>query len=223
MRFRLAFAIREWGKVVLKPQDLVVALRLVDAPPEERTYPKLAAAVGMSPSEVHASVDRASKCGLVNRPDRSVRSAALLEFLVHAVKYVFPPEWTGMARGVPTLHAAYPLTATFYGDSSMPVWPLAAGTTYGIGLTPLYRSVPKAALKDARLYAWLVLVDAIRAGRPHERGIAWSEFQRMLSPDGDFAARHPTVEHAAPEDSAREDPARKDPQAHSRFANADEF
>jgi predicted transcriptional regulator len=76
---------------MLKPQDLLVALKLLTAAEEDRTFPRLAAALGMSASEVHASVKRAVASGLVNPEARTARKAALLEFLVHGVRYVFPP------------------------------------------------------------------------------------------------------------------------------------
>jgi hypothetical protein len=42
----------------------------------------------------------------------------------------------------------------------------------GYEFSPLYRSVPKAALKDQAIYELLTLVDAIRDGRARERELA---------------------------------------------------
>jgi hypothetical protein len=88
----------------------------------------------------------------------------LCEFLVHGLRYAFPPEWSGITRGVPTSYAAPPLSAQFAEGDLPPVWPHSEGTARGEGLAPLYKSVPKAALRDQHLYEWLALVDAIRAG-----------------------------------------------------------
>jgi hypothetical protein len=165
---------------VLKPQDIVVLLRLVDAPPAERTFPNLARAVGMSASEVHAAVRRAARSGLVDAESRAVQKAAMREFLVHGLRYVFPAEWRGVTRGVPTSHAAPPLAAQFAQSDLPPVWPDPEGTARGEGLAPLYKSVPRAALQDPRLYEWLALVDAVRAGRARERRLAAQEIERRL-------------------------------------------
>jgi len=181
---RLAsFAIREYRTVVsLKPQDVVVLLKLASRADATWSYPKLAVELGMSPSEVHASVRRATQSTLLQESTRSVNQAALLEFLVHAVKYVFPPERGGVTRGLPTAHSAPPLRSHFRAGANLPVvWADPEGTVRGEALEPLYRSVPQAARADAQLYEWLALVDAVRAGRARERELAVAELRRRLS------------------------------------------
>ncbi|GAB1413422.1 hypothetical protein MASR1M97_21580 [Candidatus Desulfobacillus denitrificans] len=54
----------------------------------------------------------------------------------------------------------------------VPVWPSAKGAARGVGLAPLYPSVPDAALRDEKLYALLALFDAIRFGQARERNAA---------------------------------------------------
>jgi predicted transcriptional regulator len=175
------FAIREYSKCVLKPQDLLVVLKLASAKEGERTFPQLAAALGISASEAHAAVARLSKSGLVDESTRSVRKAALCEFLVHGVRYVFPPDWSGVTRGVPTSCAAPPLSAHFAVGDLPPVWPHPEGKVRGEGLAPLYASAPAAALRDPVLYEWLALTDAVRAGRARERQLATKELERRLA------------------------------------------
>lgn len=174
------FAIRDYSMNVLKPQDVVVSLKLVDTSPEERAFPRLAEAVGLSASETHAAVKRAVRSGLVDGDTRAVRKEALREFLVHGLRYVFPAEWSAVTRGVPTSYAAPPLSAQFADSDLPPVWPHPEGSARGEGLAPLYRSAPRAALRDPRLYEWLALVDAIRAGRARERRLATQEIERRL-------------------------------------------
>lgn len=166
---------------MLKPQDVVVLLRLISASPEERAFPKLAEALGISASEAHAAVKRAIRSGLLDRESRSVRKGALSEFLVHGLRYVFPAERAGVTRGVPTSYAAPPLSAKFSVGELPPVWPHPKGTARGEGLVPLYRSVPEAAMRDPKLYEWLALVDAVRAGQARERRLASKEIERRLS------------------------------------------
>lgn len=166
---------------MLKPQDILVALRLATALEGERTFPRLAAALGMSASETHAAVRRAIASGLVDGATRSVRKSSLLEFLLHGLRYVFPAEWKGVTRGVPTSYAAPPLLAQFSIGDLPPVWPHPEGTSRGEGLVPLYRSVPSAALRDPEFYEWLALVDAVRSGRARERRMAADELERRLT------------------------------------------
>lgn len=166
---------------MLKPQDLVVLSKLVSSPDDGRSFPRLASALGLSVSETHAAVKRAATSGLLDPTTRTVRKAAMLEFTVHGLKYVFPPVWKGVTRGVPTSYAASPLNATFSPGELPPVWPHARGSVRGEGLVPLYKTAPDAALRDPELYAWLALIDAIRSGRARERRLAIEEVQRRLS------------------------------------------
>lgn len=157
---------------MLKPQDIVVAIRLAIPSSQPWTYPTLAAALHMSASEVHAAIKRAAKAGLVDAATRTARKAALLELLVHGVRYLLPPVWTSVTRGIPTAHAAPPLAATIVDDATLPVWPHPEGTLRGQGLKPLYKSVPDAARDDHVFHEWLALVDAVRSGRAREREVA---------------------------------------------------
>lgn len=159
----------------------MLCLRLVDAPPDERTFPKLGAAIGISASQAHSAAKRAAKSGLLDWESRSVRREALAEFLAHGLRYVFPAQWRAVTRGVPTSYAAPPLSAEFSVPELPPVWPHAEGTARGEGLEPLYKTAPDAALRDGRLYEWLALIDAVRAGRARERRRATEEIERRLS------------------------------------------
>ncbi|MDT8445205.1 MAG: hypothetical protein RQ722_12995, partial [Desulfuromonadales bacterium] len=65
-----------------------------------------------------------------------------------------------------------------------PVWPHPEGEVRGYEFSPLYKSVPDAALMDKELYAILALLDAIRDGRARERELAIKELKSRL---GDVA------------------------------------
>lgn len=129
----------------------------------------------------HASVRRAAESALLNAELRTVNRKNLLEFLLHGVRFAFPAKLSGITRGVPTSYAAPPLVKTFSEGELPPVWPHPEGKTRGEGLAPLYRSVPSAALRNAKLHEWLALVDAVRAGRARERNLAAKELTRRLA------------------------------------------
>ncbi|MGP1679268.1 MAG: hypothetical protein ACTS6J_19205 [Burkholderiales bacterium] len=171
--------------MILKPQDIVILLKLVAIGSEAWTFQRLAVELKMSQSEVHAGVRRAVAARLIS--DAAATSgqplrAALLEFLLHGVKYAYPPEHGALTRGVPTGYAAPPLNKVI-SDSidPPPVWPYADGSVRGVAFTPLYPSVPAAALQDSRLYELLALVDAIRDGRARERNLATKELTSRLT------------------------------------------
>ncbi|HEV3147196.1 MAG TPA: hypothetical protein VGZ24_00970, partial [Chthoniobacterales bacterium] len=78
-------------------------------------------------------------------------------------------------------YAAEPLKSEIAVSSDLPpVWPWQDGNTRGVGLEPLYKNVPRAALHDPALYQLLALVDAIRDGRARERNLAERDLVRRL-------------------------------------------
>lgn len=170
----------------LKPQDVVVAVKLVALEDRRWTYLQLYAELFISASEINAGVKRLIQARLVAKFDaesssvRPIRSA-LLEFLVHGVKYAFPAQRGEITRGMPTAHAAPPLNlAIAQSDELPPVWPDPDGASRGYALAPLYKTVPRAARLDARLYEMLALLDAIRDGRARERKLAEKKLEEIL-------------------------------------------
>lgn len=169
--------------MVLKPQDVLVVLKLVAMGQKPWSYAWLAVQLGMSPSQLHSAVKRALAAQLaVRKGDVIVPNIRNLEeFLVHGLKYFFVPEHGEMTRGIPTGHAAPPLKKHFVsGGEPSPVWPFAAGEVRGSAFSPLYSLAPRAALSDPQLYELLVLVDAIRGGRAREREFAIKELIKRL-------------------------------------------
>jgi hypothetical protein len=159
--------------MVLKPQDIVILLKLVTLGNRSWSYSTLAHELAMSASEVHGGIKRAAAARLFD-PQRNVPMLrALQEFLVHGVKYAYPPDRGHATRGVPTSYAAPPLNSLIVQpDEPPPVWPDPEGEVRGYEYSPLYRTVPKAAASDNALYELLALVDAIRDGRARERELA---------------------------------------------------
>ncbi|WP_029133213.1 hypothetical protein [Sedimenticola selenatireducens] len=167
----------------LKPQDVLVLLKLVAIGHQTWTYNRLALELCMSPSEVHSAIKRALAANLAYQERGSIvpNTRNLEEFLVHGLRYVFVPERGQMCRGMLTVHAGPPLARHFVPDGEPPpVWPYAQGEDRGMAFSPLYKSAPEAAGRDALLYEWLVLVDAIRGGRARERDWAIREINKRM-------------------------------------------
>ena len=158
------------GTMVLKPQDVLVALKL--ALHDGFSYPDLAQSVGLSVGEAHNAVRRLGVAQLVDVAERRPRLAALEEFLIHGVRYAFPAQRKGLTRGMVTAASAPPLHDILAENSEPLVWPHVEGKIRGWELTPLYGSVPDACLEDAQLYELMALLDAIRSGGARERQLA---------------------------------------------------
>lgn len=162
----------------LHPQDVVVALKLVLHP--GLTIQQLADSLGLSLSAVHRSVSRATAAGLLRADRRPVRHA-IREFVLHGLRYAFPAVRGSMTPGMPTAHAALPLSDLIHADlDPIPVWPDSMGEARGEAFTPLCASAPAAARADPNLYACLALIDALRGGRAREQNLAKEHLARLL-------------------------------------------
>lgn len=170
----------------LKPQDILVLLKLVAMGKKPWSFNSLAVELGMSPSEVHGAVRRAMSARLALKEGDIIRPHVrnLAEFLEHGIQYVFIPERGELSRGMPTAHAAEPLSQQFAEQDLPPVWPDAEGEVRGESFSPLYKSAPLAARNDPRLHELLALVDALRGGRARERELAKRELRKRLDSYG---------------------------------------
>jgi DNA-binding transcriptional MocR family regulator len=165
----------------IKAQDIVVLLKVARLS-DGWTIQQLSDDLGISLSAVHRSIARLQEAGFLD-PRRRVNSAQAMEFLEHAVRYVFPPKFEGESRGIPTAGAAPPLRDLLApSDSIPPVWPHPLGDTRGVALAPIHPSVPEAARRDPQLAESLAAVDAIRTGDARLRGLAVEELRSRLTP-----------------------------------------
>lgn len=167
--------------MILKPQDIVVLLKIIALKGQKWTYALIAHELHMSASEVHAGAKRANTARLMDLNNKKPLRGALEEFLVHGVKYVYPALRGDITRGVPTSYGAPPLMDFFpQSDAFPPVWPDPEGKVRGYELAPLYRTVPRAVTADTDFYELLALVDAIRDGRAREATLAIQELKARL-------------------------------------------
>lgn len=163
----------------LQPMDFVALLELLGD--ENQGVRELARSLALPPSSIHNALRRLDKCGLYNARRKSVRRRAVLEFIEHAAKYIFPIEIGSEAEGIPTSHSAPPLQELIASSSQDRfVWPIKGGGSIGRAVQPIDSRVPSLAQKRPQLHAKLALVDAFRVGRARERNLAKNQLQEML-------------------------------------------
>lgn len=181
-----------FGEINMKPQDIVIALKLISksAKSEIWTQHEIAVELCMSPSEINAGLKRLQESGLllpvtsllqIHHP--KINKTLLLEFLLHGIRYVFPAKPGVLTRGIVTSYAAPAFKNKIaIGNDPIPVWPYAEGNARGLAITPLYKSVPSsiALYPEQPFYDMLTLVDAIRCGMARERKIAADLLTKIL-------------------------------------------
>jgi hypothetical protein len=167
---------------MLKPQDIVVLLKVHTLQDCGWIYSHLASSLHMSSSEVHAALKRCDTSGLYDFSAKQVKQHNLFEFLVHGIKYVFPVKPGALTRGIPTAHSAEPLKNLLnVAHNDVYVWSAPDGTIKGESIIPLYKTVPKSVENDFNLHELLSLVDGIRVGRVREQHLASLELKARLT------------------------------------------
>ena len=148
---------------MLRGQDVLVLLWLAHVPEPPPSLRALAADTRLSLASVQRALQRLERVGLYDAPRRRVREPHAEEFLIHAARYVVPPERGGETRGLPTAWAASPLASELASTSELaPVWPDPEGTVRGLEFEPLHAVVPELARAHEDFYELLALVDALR-------------------------------------------------------------
>ena len=165
----------------LRPQDILLLLKLVASKGKEWRQVDLAQELGLSQYEVSMALERAKSSGFLDGSKKKLMRFALEEFLLHGIKYVYPAKPGAVCLGVPTSHSAPPISKQIVSNEhDQYVWPFNDGDVRGQAIVPLYESVPYAAKRDPQLHELLALVDAIRVGRARERQMAAEELKRRL-------------------------------------------
>lgn len=163
----------------LKPQDVVILLKIIALGKESWYHHTLAHDLGLSQSEVSQSLNRSKYAGLIDNARKKVNKIALTEFLLNGIAYTFPQQPGPLVRGVLTAHSAEPLNKIIISNDKY-VWPYAKGIDRGQSIEPLYNTVVEASLKDRDLYELLTMIDAIRVGRTREKEIAKKELKNRI-------------------------------------------
>ncbi|MCL2715285.1 MAG: hypothetical protein FWD68_12030 [Alphaproteobacteria bacterium] len=185
----------------MRSQDVVILLKLISLQTQEAMCPNdprwnfesdgansmrgLQAQLGISKTEISASIHRSLAAGLAIKDRRSGRPKPnrryLHGFIVHGLRFVFPARPGAITRGIPTAFAAPMLKGRLLlGSDDSCVWPASDGQINGQCVHPLFRSVPDAARKDELLYEYLALIDAIRLGGPREFRVAAETLSERL-------------------------------------------
>ena len=109
----------------------------------------------------------------------------------------FFPVRGGITRGIPT-GAQAPVLASVLGkaaqsndkdDPAIPiVWPSPNGKVKGESLLPLYKTAPRAALADPKLYELLALVDGVRVGLSREQHACTEALYERIAGVSDMSA-----------------------------------
>jgi len=176
---------RKSAITALKPQDIVVLLKLITEGNKSWTQLSIAKALIMSQSEVSESLARSGYARLLYENGRKVARQPLMDLLQYGIAVVFPLQPGNVVRGIPTAHSAPPLKDLIQSNEQY-VWPYAKGGVRGHAIQPLYGSVLPLVEQDTELYELLALTDALRVGKVRERNLAIDLLKKKLLEESDY-------------------------------------
>ena len=163
----------------IKPHDVAILLKLVAKGESVWRQVDLANELEISQSEIAKSLVRLKKANLIY--GKEVNKLSVKEFLIHALKYLFPAEFGPLEVGVPT-GVSSPLFNSILDQKNKDkyVWPDPKGSARGQIFKPLYPKLSSAALKDPEFYELVAISDVLRSGRAREKELAIKELKNRL-------------------------------------------
>jgi hypothetical protein len=165
----------------MRPQDIVVLLKIICCRDKSWNYTELANTLSLSVGEISNTMERNAVAGLINPEKTQVNRLALRDFLIYGLKYVFPPQIGASTRGIPTAHSATPVKEKIVESTENFVWKYYKGTRRGSTILPLYAKIPQFIENDRELYELLAIVDTLRIGKNREKEIAIEELDKRLN------------------------------------------
>jgi hypothetical protein len=170
---------------MIQPSDIFVLLKV--AGEEGASVRSIAADLDLPPASVQKALSRLEGSGLVVGRGRSrrINRLAARDFLIHASRWIAPASPGAFVLGIPTAHSAEPMSSRLLSEGEPAVIPvqderLAEAAVKGRKVVPLHESVPRAVLRDPKLYKLVALVDSLRIGRARDRHIAAEELTGCL-------------------------------------------
>ena len=163
----------------MRPQDVVILLKIAAKGEAPWLMKDLSDELGISASEISESLNRSAIAGLLTQDKKRLMRAALLDFLTHGLRYVYPQQPGALVRGLATAHAAAPLNQEI-SSQQIYVWPYSQGLVRGEAIEPLHPKVPEACLKDAIFYEYMALCEVLRVGRVREKNLAVEALKKRL-------------------------------------------
>jgi DNA-binding Lrp family transcriptional regulator len=168
----------------MRPQDVVVLLKIITLSDSKWTFAEIATALQLSETEISFVMERNAVAGLVSNDKMRVNKLALRDFLIYGLRYVFPPQPGNSTRGIATAHSAPPVSQRIAKNGENYVWKYYKGTRRGNSIEPLYDKIPKIVENQPELYEFLTIVDTLRIGKKREIEIAIEELDKRLNSYG---------------------------------------
>lgn len=163
----------------MRPQDIVILLKILLIENDSWQYRDLSASLLISVSEIAESLNRSHLAGLIDVTKKKVHRLSIMEFIKYGLHYVFPQSPGAIVTGIATAHS-YPFYKNHFESEINYVWEHENGDMRGQSIQPLYKGLANAALQEEHLYEMLAGIDMIRVGKAREKKFAIAELEKAI-------------------------------------------
>lgn len=164
--------------VSLKPHDIAIAIKILLEKKSDWRQVDISQELGLSQSEVAKSLKRLNFAGI--ELGRRINKTALLDLILHGIKYIYPTKPGALGFGLPTSISAPAHKNSVVNDSEVFIWPFPNGEIRGQIIDPFYKNIAKAALKDRDFYDIMSAIDILRIGKARERSYAQKFIEKRI-------------------------------------------
>jgi hypothetical protein len=165
----------------MKGQDVMLMFKLIFWNDGRWTMSSLGESLELSKSQIHYSIGRCVEVGLLSEKSMTPKVDVMLEFVEHALKFLFPPKWDGEGHGLLTTFSVEPLSDELSISGSPVVWrDQGVNSAKGKVLIPIHGNVPSISKRDRQFYESFALLDAFRSGRAREKKLALGHLTSRL-------------------------------------------
>lgn len=163
----------------MRPQDIVVLLKVLVLGDKPWQYRDLSSMLSISVSEIAESFNRNQLAGLVDESRKKVNRNALMEFVQYGLHYVYPQVPGAIVKGIATAHS-HPFYKAHFISEELYVWASQDGNVRGQCIEPLYKGIPQVVQQDEELYKLLASIDILRVGKVREKKLALEELKKAI-------------------------------------------
>lgn len=170
----------------LKPQDcLVLASRIFHPSYDQQNT---AAQVMISQSSASYSYQRLRNASLLLKSGEA-NLANSIEFMIYAIKYLYPAKLSNLSVGIPTAHSHPSLNFVNWKGQFPIIWPFVIvddsidseiKLVRGETLQPIHKNVPFVSFVHYEFHQLFALIDMIRIGKAREKKIAQDELKKFI-------------------------------------------
>lgn len=162
----------------LKSHDIAIAIKILLMKKEDWRQVDISYELGLSQSEIAKSLKRLNFAGI--ELNRRINKTALLDLILHGVKYIYPTKPGALGLGLPTSISAPAHKKAVVNDTEVFVWPSANGEIRGQIIDPFYKNIADAAIKDADFYDIMSAIDILRIGKSREKSYAEKFIEKKI-------------------------------------------